>query len=305
MPDYDADLSCGESESRFADIRAMRERRRSLREGVYDEPEFAHTPDEGDARPRAGLLRVLLTQAAVFALLIGALFLAQRFAPYSFRHLRTAYTQIMQTDLSAKEVWAQIKGAFSSLKDEVYVVAPAANLDVVNTTAPQATAPAAGGAGGGEDVALAFAGRSCSYMPLITTIPPAPPVAKGRITSHFGLRTHPVSGIRGIHTGVDIGADLGDPIAAAFFGRVSKTGENEDYGLYILMDHGGGMQTFYGHCSELLAEEGMVLRAGETIALVGSTGVSTGPHLHFEIRLHGLRCDPEPLLGGVYPVVDN
>ena len=300
MQDYDSDLSCGESESRFADIRAARERRRSLREGVYDEPELER---EFDDKPRGALFRVLLTQAAIFALLLGGLFLTQKFAPYSFRHLRTAYTHIMQTDLTAKEVWTQIKGAFSSLKDEIYVVAPPAqtNPDEANTIAPQATSSPQGG----EDVAIAFAERSCSYVPLITTIPPAPPVAKGRITSSFGLRTHPVSGIRGVHTGLDIGADQSEPIAAAFFGRVAKTGENDDYGNYILMDHGGGLQTFYGHCSELLAEEGMVIRAGETIALVGSTGVSTGPHLHFEIRLHGLRCDPEPLFGGIYPGVDS
>jgi murein DD-endopeptidase MepM/ murein hydrolase activator NlpD len=81
---------------------------------------------------------------------------------------------------------------------------------------------------------------------------------------------------------------------------VLKTGEDDDYGNFILLQHEGGLQTFYAHCSELLAEEGMVIRAGEIIALVGSTGLSTGPHLHFELRLNGVRCNPEPLLAGVY-----
>ncbi len=302
MPqDYDADLSCGESDSRFADIRAARERRRSLREGVYDEPELEREPDD---RPKGALLRVLLTQAAVFALLLGGLYLTQKAAPHTFGQLQAAYARVMQTDLSTQEVWAHVRNAFSYLKDEIYVVAPPAQTqssnDVTTEAAEPTSSPQAQGGMGGKDVAAAFAERKCSFVPLITTVPPAPPLPEGRVTSGFGLRTHPVSGLRSVHTGMDIGAAMGEPIAAAFFGRVIKAGEDEDYGKFILMEHAGGMQTFYAHCSELLAEEGMVIRAGEIIALIGSTGVSTGPHLHFEVRLDGLRRNPEPLFNGLY-----
>ncbi|MDR3314748.1 MAG: M23 family metallopeptidase [Oscillospiraceae bacterium] len=304
--DYDAELSCGESDTRFADIRAARERRRALREGVYDEPELARAFDADGEKPRGALLRVILTQVVVCALLLGGLLLAQKAMPHTYQHLHKAYTQVMQTDLSAREVWAAIKGAFGSLKDEIYVVAPAqdSNIDQPNTEAAQPTSRTAGAAGG-KDVAAAFADRNCSILPLITTVPPVPPLQAGRLTSPFGLRTHPITGQRSVHTGMDIGAAMGEPIAAAFFGRVVKAGEDADYGNFILMEHEGGLQTLYGHCSVLLAEEGMVLRAGEIIALVGSTGVSTGPHLHFEVRLHGVRCNPEPLLRGVYDVKEG
>ena len=118
----------------------------------------------------------------------------------------------------------------------------------------------------------------------------ARPVA-GQVTSPFGRRVHPITGQQDFHTGVDLSAPEGTPIAAAYPGRVAETGYSPVYGNYILLDH-GGIATRYCHCSEIVAQEGMNLRQGETVARVGSTGVSTGPHLHFELLVEQQAVDP-------------
>ncbi len=112
------------------------------------------------------------------------------------------------------------------------------------------------------------------------------------ITSPFGTRYHPVQKRNKTHTGIDIGAGHGASIVAAASGTVLRAGWNSGYGNYIVIDHGGGKQTLYGHCSALLVKSGQTVSRGQQIALVGSTGVSTGPHLHFEVLIHGAYTDP-------------
>ena len=114
----------------------------------------------------------------------------------------------------------------------------------------------------------------------------------GRITSQYGYREHPTIGRHSIHNGVDIGADSGAAVCAFAAGRISQVGENDDYGKYIYIDHGNGIETFYAHCSSILAEEGEQVMAGDSIARVGQTGKATGPHLHFELRFNGTYLDP-------------
>lgn len=122
------------------------------------------------------------------------------------------------------------------------------------------------------------------------------PVENGRYTSYFGERTDPINEGYDYHKGLDIGADEGDRIRAVYDGIVLSVGEDSRSGNYIFLEHKNGYVTFYCHCSEILATEGTVIRQGETIALVGSTGYSTGPHLHFEIRKDGESIDPLPFI---------
>lgn len=124
------------------------------------------------------------------------------------------------------------------------------------------------------------------------------PVDSSRYTSQFGYRINPITNVRAFHTGLDIATPLGTKIKAAYNGTVSKTGEDSHSGKYIFLTHANGLETFYCHCSEIIAEKGAKIRQGETIALVGSTGWSTGPHLHFEIHKNGKRLDPLPFLQG-------
>ena len=117
------------------------------------------------------------------------------------------------------------------------------------------------------------------------------PVA-GTLTSDYGYRDHPVSGDYLFHRGVDIGAVTGTPIAAFASGTVEFIGESEVSGLYVQIDHGNGVETFYAHCSALYVSQGDTVQVGDTIAAVGETGNATGPHLHFAVIKDGIYLDP-------------
>ena len=112
------------------------------------------------------------------------------------------------------------------------------------------------------------------------------------LTSDYGYRDHPVSGSYIFHRGVDLGAPTGTPIFSFADGTVEYIGESEESGLYLQIDHGNGVKTFYAHCSQLFVSDGAVVQAGETVALVGETGNATGPHLHFALTKDGIYLDP-------------
>ena len=114
----------------------------------------------------------------------------------------------------------------------------------------------------------------------------------GPVWSKYGYRDHPIDGAHKFHNGVDIGADEGTPIACFGCGTVEYTGENDIYGNYLQIDHGQGIKSFYAHCSEILVRQDQYVAAGEKIALVGSTGTATGPHLHLELKCGGVHIDP-------------
>lgn len=114
----------------------------------------------------------------------------------------------------------------------------------------------------------------------------------GHLNSSYGYRDHPINGQTAFHSGVDIGGQLGAPIAAFAAGTVEYTGESDAYGLYLQLDHGNGVKSFYGHCSSIEVVKGQTVALGETIARIGSTGVSTGPHLHLELKYEQTRLNP-------------
>lgn len=149
---------------------------------------------------------------------------------------------------------------------------------------------------GGDDIELFRAEENTSFAPLRVTATILSPIEDGRYTSFFGYRINPITNKFSFHTGLDIAAGEGTKIRAAYNGTVLRTGEDDRSGKYILLSHDDGFITFYCHCSEILAPMGARLRQGETIALVGSTGWSTGPHLHFEVRKDNIRYNPLPLI---------
>ncbi len=113
-----------------------------------------------------------------------------------------------------------------------------------------------------------------------------------RITSQYGYRIHPVYKTKKFHSGIDIGAGYGLNIVASADGVVTLATTNGGYGKCIIINHGSGLTTLYGHCSTLLVSKGDSVKKGQVIAKVGSTGVSTGPHLHYEVRVNGATTDP-------------
>jgi len=114
----------------------------------------------------------------------------------------------------------------------------------------------------------------------------------GPIVSPFGYRIHPILGYRKLHTGIDFGVGYGTPIKAADAGAVIYATWMSGYGNVIIIDHGGGISTLYAHQSSLAVGNGALVTRGQVVGYVGSTGFSTGPHLHFEVRINGTPVDP-------------
>jgi len=119
---------------------------------------------------------------------------------------------------------------------------------------------------------------------------------RGRLTSGYGYRQHPMGGQSKFHCGIDIAAPVGRTIFAGMDGKVTSTGRQGSLGLAVTIQHDNGYSTVYGHASSILVRSGQQVRQGDPIALVGNTGLSTGPHLHFEIRKSGRAINPRPLL---------
>lgn len=123
-----------------------------------------------------------------------------------------------------------------------------------------------------------------------------PIAAKFRWSSPYGTRIDPIAGVKSFHTGTDMACPTGTPILASMSGKVIATGENRVYGLYVIIDHENGYQTLYAHMSKIIATKGKWVSQGTRIGLVGSTGYSTGPHLHFTVYKNGKMINPMSVL---------
>jgi len=131
-------------------------------------------------------------------------------------------------------------------------------------------------------------------QPARTTPAPLP-----RLSSGFGTRVDPINGSHRVHTGLDMPGRAGTPILAAAVGTISFAGRAGGYGQMVEIDHGNGLKTRYAHLSQILVRPGDTVSLQQTIALMGSTGRSTGNHLHFEVRVNGRATDPRGWFGSV------
>lgn len=247
------------------------------------------------------LIRLILIQSFLSVLIVSGVFLASKIAPNLFAEMKEDYGRIMQTDMSAGDIAGQLKEAAEFVLKPVNAQTETAMSDNILTTY-EVTSDETGekiavgeiiDGSGGSDIESA---KGTSFDDYFINANPVMPVQGARITSRFGYRTHPITGKKGFHTGLDLAIAEGTPISAVYFGKVTKTGEDDSWGKYVLVEHSEGFETFYCHLSEIYAEKGSVIRQGETVGLVGSTGMSTGPHLHFEVRINGIRVDPELLI---------
>lgn len=219
---------------------------------------------------------VMIVQLVVCIFAVVSVFLIGRLSPQTFEFIRDEYNRIMSVDMDAKEIASSAKKVIERAEatDEGQTAEKSTERKNVNTVKSAAD---------GEVMAVMSIFKSDEEI----TVP-----VHGEITSEYGNRTNPVSGEYLMHSGVDIAASQGTEIRAAYSGIVSEVGSNSVGGNYISLVHKDGSETLYCHCSKIIAEKGDVIRAGETIALVGSTGRSTGPHLHFEITVDGKTENP-------------
>ncbi len=219
---------------------------------------------------------VMIVQLVVCIFAVVSVFLIGRLSPQTFEFIRDEYNRIMSVDMDANEIASSAKKVIerAGATDEGQTAEKSTERKNVNTVKSAAD---------GEVMAVMSLFKSDEEI----TVP-----VHGEITSEYGNRTNPVSGEYLMHSGVDIAASQGTEIRAAYSGIVSEVGSNSVGGNYISLVHKDGSETLYCHCSKIIAEKGDVIRAGETIALVGSTGRSTGPHLHFEITVDGKTENP-------------
>ena len=161
-----------------------------------------------------------------------------------------------------------------------------AELEAQRAAEAAAAAAAAGGSSGGGS-----ANASGSFL--------WPVASYVYVSSRFGLRVHPITGKTKNHTGIDIASNQGTAVYASDGGSVTLAGWNGGYGNCIMIDHGNGYVTLYGHLSSISVSVGQTVSQGATIGAVGSTGNSTGPHLHFEVLKNGTRIDPEQFFSGL------
>jgi murein DD-endopeptidase MepM/ murein hydrolase activator NlpD len=123
-------------------------------------------------------------------------------------------------------------------------------------------------------------------------MPTLAPIVDGWFSSNFGYRIDPFTGLQTFHDGIDFSAEQGTPVVAAASGKVIESGVHPQYGKILAIDHGNGLVSRYAHASEIFVHEGDLVVRGQRVATVGSTGRSTGPHLHFEVRLNGVPQNP-------------
>lgn len=250
------------------------------------------------------LTKTLLLQFLVCLILFGVVFALKSSNSALFSELKSAFSNKLEENLSleeAKSVFAGITQkkpdtkAENSEKDEeentteeeyIPFEEPSLSAEIIAT--------------GGNDIKI----KSQSEIPENVSVNEYKlsqkmvlPL-KGKTSSEFGVRTHPISGDLRFHAGVDIAADLGESIYSAFDGVVLEADYDQWNGNYIKIKHDNDIMTVYCHCESLNVKKGQNIRAGEVIATVGSTGSSTGPHLHFELRIDNISYNPQIALKG-------
>ncbi len=141
-----------------------------------------------------------------------------------------------------------------------------------------------------------FAVETTAPTPIPVSVPSRSPLNAYRTSSSYGMRYHPVLGRRSRHKGIDLAAPTGTPVFATADGQVTRANRSGTYGLVIYLDHGADLQTRYAHLSRMSVADGQTVRKGDVIGYVGSTGRSTGPHLHYEVRVDGVAVNPIPYM---------
>lgn len=237
---------------------------------------------------------VQLVQSIVCAVIALCIFGLGHSESAFYRSVKAEYQTWMQEDYCRDGVWSVAKGVVHSVLDPISPEAESADATaVIDERAPVETI-----ASGGEDIRILDALEDTSFEAVTVSQKAVMPV-QGKVTSGFGYRIHPITGNRSFHTGIDLAAPEGTEILASYGGTVEETGFTNGRGNFILLRHGENLQTLYCHLSEIDVRKGDDVSAGERIGKVGSTGLSTGPHLHFELRVDGIRCNPVYVLEGL------
>ena len=244
----------------------------------YDRPyrdSSAVKKKPGDENKK-GRRYTLAAQIAVSLIAITAAIIFRTSDTADFAIMREKYTQAMAQQINIPI----ISDAMNSFSTQI-----STGMDVLPTSQAAEETEQSKAAEEEENTVSAQ-----EYVPVDFALP-----VMGSVSSEYGPRTND-DGETKQHKGIDIAANFGDPISPVMDGIVTAAGENDSYGIHFVVDHKNGFVTRYAHCSSLQVEKGDRVKADDVAAFVGSTGDSTGPHLHFEVQFEGVVVDPEPFL---------
>ena len=255
-----------------------------------------------DKNKKDYLSKTLLLQFLVCLILFGLVFALKSSNSKLFTELENTFSKALEKNLSVEEAQSvfsnltEIKPEITSEKKTEYEAeadTTEAETDFEPFEEPSLSAEII--ASGGRDIKVSSnedIPKNVSVADYKLSQKMVLPL-KGKTTSEFGIRTHPISGDLRFHAGIDIAAEKGTNIYSAFDGEVMEADYDKWNGNYIKIKHDNDIMTVYCHCEKLNVKKGQKIRAGEVIATVGSTGSSTGPHLHFELRINNISYNPQ------------
>ena len=273
-----------------------------------DEPLFPESPDKSDpSKPppkEEGAFRsAFLTQAILSLILAITVILGVTFAPEPAREFLALVRKTAKNDFSFREDLERTAGELITYLNQIEPIqrteadpdetSSASSQPEESSSEPAAEDPSSGGQGG--DFTPASSGslpENVTFAPVVYIGSLTFPLKNWRQTSEFGFRDHPTKGEPEFHKAADFAAAQGEKIFAVADGIVTVSEESGALGKHLVIDHGNEFFTVYGHCDRLIAQKGTRVRAGDVIARVGSTGDSTGSHLHFAAQLQGLYFNP-------------
>ena len=243
----------------------------------------------------------LMTQITVCLLALLTAFVFKFIGGGTFQYIKTKYIAMFEDKTSTTEVLQTIGKAFvlSGPASGTSSAGGKSPSTVATSTAPKTTStPSASVSSNVTSPAATSAAPdpadtlNAANMAVSANINSMIWPVSGKVTSDFGLRIHPIIGTLLMHYGLDIAANYGDDVRAALGGTVKESGPSDAYGNYVILSHGNGLETLYAHNSKLLVKAGDTVKKGDVISQVGSSGESTGPHCHFEVRINGVCIDP-------------
>jgi len=240
---------------------------------IRDEQKLAKLPKALDGK---GYILVLQTVMCVVILSIALII--KNFFGDLYKETKLFYKENFENTLTASEVVASTE--IGSIVSET---------SSVNNSSTVSTSSFVAAGGPQEDSQIVFNEIRANIISNSFLVP----LKSYTVSSPFGSRTDPISNTKATHNGVDLAADFGDEIMASLSGGVEFAGYDASYGYYVIIKHSESLKTVYAHCSSLKVKTGDFVKAGQIIALVGSTGRSTGPHLHFEVILNENKVNPE------------
>jgi murein DD-endopeptidase MepM/ murein hydrolase activator NlpD len=261
-----------------------------LSDELYNQTE--ETPQE----KKSGFFNTLTFQVILCLVIVIVLVVLNTFFPTQYADIDREMTEQIQQDggfsEQIKSIWDKLTGTPSGTQDTVSQQAVSEQESMTESSEQTQSAVSDQAAGGEPNAEVSTVSESAVPKSISVGLP----LDSIQVTSAYGSRTHPITGEQDFHNGMDLASDEGDPIYAVASGTVSEAEYSEGYGYHVQVDHPDGTSSFYAHCSKLLVKQGDTVTQGQTIAQVGSTGMSTGPHLHFSFLVNGNYVNPADVI---------